>query len=61
MGLFVLGKITQVLVLDGLGLRLERLLFGCRQVLPVFTDQLGDLGEAQVTALELLAHFFTAC
>lgn len=56
--LFILREVAQVLILDCLCLRLEWLLLSWRQVLPILTNQLGDLGEAQVAALELIAHLF---
>jgi hypothetical protein len=56
--LLVVGQVAQVLILDGLCLRLKRLLLGRSQVLPVFANKLGNFGKAQVAPLELLAHFF---
>lgn len=56
--LLILGKLSVILFLVSMRFRFIRLLLGRSQVLPVFTDQLGNLGKRKVAALEVLTHLF---
>ena len=54
--LLVLGKVAVVLVLDRLRFRFEWFLLSLREALPILSDKLGNLGERQVPALQLVPH-----
>ena len=56
--LLVFRQVLIVLVFSFLSLRLKWLLFGRRETLPVFSHQLGNFREREISALEVISHLW---